>query len=408
MSVKKILFVPQNKEHLLNMNPVIDLLVKEGFVCDYLNTNNFFFQNLEYPKEIKTLPFSNQKLSKSFYNISLFKRIEVIYQLRKPIKDITANYDSFVFGNDGAIQRQFIYYANKQNKTCSMILDGLINPPIAFNFSDVFLKSNNKLSDFKEYFSKRLVLFISKTFAKTALSPYLPSTIACGNLNHVYTIGKFSSDEIKKYTLKKVKVFNTGLPRMITYFKEKDKSFIPKYPKSVCFITSAYKWHGMFSYHEFQIKDILLINKCLKEMYPSERVPLYIKLHPREQEEDYKQFQNIKDVKIVKNEPFINTIDNYGILLSNLSTCIVEGLNYGVQVVSLMINFPFWKVKNGFLKNDHIVKIFSEKQLKELLVMKFQTQKVNYAKNSNNDFLSKNTPSSARTIVSNLKTLLTQ
>jgi hypothetical protein len=402
---RKVLFFPQNREHLLNMNPVIDKLVADGFICDYLNTNNIFYQDLEYPKDIEKIFFSDKKLSRSFYTISSLERLKFVYGLKDIIKEITGNYDSIVFGNDGAIQRQFIYYAKKQNKPCTMILDGLINDPELFKFSDIIKYSENKLMDSKELLSKKLVLYTSRTFSGTKWSPYLPSIIACSNLNEIYAIGEFSVSAIRKYAHKGTTILNTGLPRMISYFRNKPTSFIPKHPKSVCFITSAYKWHGMLSYHQYQINDILLVRKCLDELYPNENYSIYIKLHPRENPKDYLQFKNIKGLFLVENESFLDTTSNYKVLLSNLSTCIVEGINLGVNVGSLMINFPYWKVKNGFLKNDSIMKFFSEEELKSYLKDQFNLSEVFYKNSSNNVFLSKETPKSIDKIAKNIKSL---
>ncbi|MCK0144099.1 alpha-2,8-polysialyltransferase family protein [Arenibacter sp. F26102] len=380
-------------------------LIEDGFICDYLDTNNIFFQDLEFPKGIKTLSFSDIKLRRSFYNISSLKRMQLVYGLRNRIKDITEKYDSFVFGNDGAIQRQFIYFAKKKNKPCSMILDGLINDPVMFNLLDIVKYSKNKLADIKELYLKKIVLYVSKAFATTKCSPYLPSTIACSNLNVIYTIGEFSGKAIRKYAHQRTSILNTGLPRMISYFRSKPKSFIPKHPKSICFITSAYKWHGLLSYHQYQIKDILLLRRCLDELYPNEGYTLYIKLHPRENPMDYIQFENVEDLILVENEPFIETISNYKVLLSNLSTCIVEGINLGVNVGSLMINFPYWKVKNGFLKNDSIIKYFTEEELKSHLKNQFKFPEVFYNDSSNNVFLSHDTPLSVERISEDIKSL---
>jgi hypothetical protein len=333
------------------------------------------------------------------------ERLKFVYGLKDIIKEITGNYDSIVFGNDGAIQRQFIYYAKKQNKPCTMILDGLINDPELFKFSDIIKYSENKLMDSKELLSKKLVLYTSRTFSGTKWSPYLPSIIACSNLNEIYAIGEFSVSAIRKYAHKGTTILNTGLPRMISYFRNKPTSFIPKHPKSVCFITSAYKWHGMLSYHQYQINDILLVRKCLDELYPNENYSIYIKLHPRENPKDYLQFKNIKGMFLVENESFLDTTSNYKVLLSNLSTCIVEGINLGVNVGSLMINFPYWKVKNGFLKNDSIMKFFSEEELKSYLKDQFNLSEVFYKNSSNNVFLSKETPKSIDKIAKNIKSL---
>ncbi|MEX0312833.1 MAG: hypothetical protein AB3N18_01550 [Allomuricauda sp.] len=404
---KKVLFVPQNREHILNMNPVIETLRKEEITCHYLDTNPVFFQDLTYPKNIKVISaFRKNLLSKSFYNISYIRRAGLIFGLKDLASEIVEDYDLIVIGNDGSVQRQLVYYAKKKNKPCAMILDGLISAPVLFDFGDVWKKSDNKPQDAIACLKKKTILFTSKLFSRTAISPYLPSIIGCGDLDHIYTIGKYSKDEISKYALKSTKVFNTGLPRMSVYFKEKEVSFLPKKPKSVCFITSAYKWHGLSSYHNYQINDILLIKKCLDEISTNESIPFYIKLHPRERVEDYIQFKKTEGLFLVENESFTDTMNNYRVLLSNLSTCIIEGLNNGIEVASLMINFPYWKVKKGFLKSSNIVKLFHEKDLKRYLSEQLEHPSVLYKEECENHFLSSGTIQSKNIISNHLKSLL--
>ncbi|WP_318343174.1 hypothetical protein [Flagellimonas baculiformis] len=407
MKRKKVLFVPQNGEHLLNMNPVIEILERKGMDCHYLDTNPIFFQDLEYPGNIKVLhPFKKNILSKSFYNISHLKRVRLIFGLKDLAAKIVLGYDLVVVGNDGSLQRQLMYYAKRKNKPCAMILDGLINPPIPFGLGDILKRSKNKLKDLSEYFRKATVLLISKSLSRTMFSPYFPSIIGCGNLDHIYTIGKYSKDEIIGYAPKRTKVFDSGLPRMAVYIQDKEASFSVNEPLSICFITSAYKWHGLSSYHKYQINDILLIKKCLQEMYPDQNIPLYVKLHPREDVGDYSLLKKIDGIFLVKKESFVDSIYKYRVLLSNLSTCIVEGLQLGVEVASLMINFPYWKVKKGFLKSNHVVKLFSEEDLKEYLDEKLKSPKVFYREAQENDFLSSNTMFSKDIIARHLLSLL--
>ena len=274
-----------------------------------------------------------------------------------------------------------------------MVLDGLIGSPIPFNLRDIICESENILSDLKQLLKRQIIKYFSKVFSKTFLSPYLPSIIASSNLDHIYTIGNFSNDIIKKYCNSSTTVFNTGLPRMKTYFKTKPISFKPSKPKSVCFITSAYKWHGLKSYHKYQMEDIYMIKKILSETYYNENITFDVKLHPRENKEDYIHLEKM-NINIVDNINFDTVISQYNIILSNLSTCIVEGSNYGVDIISVMINFPFWKVKNGFLGINEIVKIFEESELKTIIEEKLNTTDILYNTNINNNFLSVNTPNS--------------
>jgi len=395
---KRILFFPQNNEHILNMNPVLEEMQKAGFTCDYLDTRAVYKQKLEFNTKypLIKLPFPN--LKNSFYHLSSIQRINYIRSVRKIIKSLAKEYDLFVFGNDGAIQRLLNYYAKKEDKPSVMILDGLVGSN-KYSYRDVLLFSKEKVKDVKIKAVESLKHFISKFFSGSSISPYMPSTIGSSNLNAIYTIGDFSKSYLEGHKHKATEVFSYGLPRMREHFLNKDIFFIPKKPKSICFITSAYKWHNLEHFHNSQIQDILLIEECIDEMFPDDdQVKLYVKLHPRECLEDYVLFKNSKRIQLVLREPLVETFENYNVLFSNISTCIVEGVNKGITVHSVLINFPYWKFKNGFLSDSSIQKVFTKKGLSSTIKKGLVKQKVSYNTVEDNVFLSEMTINSVEHI----------
>ncbi|SFW56607.1 hypothetical protein [Cellulophaga fucicola] len=402
---KKILFFPQNNEHVLNMNPVLEELQKSDFKCEYLDTRAVYKQKLEFNSGCNFSKVFFPELENSFYHLSSIDRIIYIRSVRKVIKSLADEYDLFVFGNDGALQRLVNYYAKKQDKPSVMILDGLVGAN-KYSYSDVLFQSKEKIKDVKIKAIDSFKYFISKLFSGSSISPYLPSTIGSSNLNEIYTIGDFSKSYIENHKHKTTKVFSFGLPRMRQHFLENETFFIPKKPKSICFITSAYKWHNLDHFHDSQIQDILLIQECINEIYPKDdEIKLYVKLHPRERMEDYDLFKNSKRIQLVVGEPLVETFKNYKLLFSNISTCIVEGVNKGVKVHSILINFPYWKFKNGFLKEPSISKIFTKNELSFRIKNELEEDKVVYDIPVENKFLSAETQNSVKNISESIKKL---
>ncbi|WP_281988317.1 hypothetical protein [Aquimarina aggregata] len=394
----KILFFPQNNEHVLNMNPIVDFLESREYKCDYFDTRDIYKQKLNFDEKFNLIESNLPDLKDSFYHLGVLDRIRYVYSTRNILKKLVAEYDIFVFGNDGAIQRLIVNYAEKDNKSTVMILDGLVGSR-DYSFKDIVFNSKEKFKDFKQKTIDLIKQKISTSFSGTKFSPYLPSVIGSSSLDQIYTIGNFSKSYIESHKHSSTKVFSFGLPRMKLYFTVKDSCFTPKIEKSICFITSAYKWHNLEYFHKLQIADIMLIHECIEALYPNdEEVKLIIKIHPREHKEDYEFLLEYKNIVLVENEPLTHTFANYTLLFSNISTCIVEGINEGIQVNSLMINFPFWKFKNGFLKNEAINKVFSKKELLDLIEKSLNSKEITYKKDIENDFLDINTLKSVENI----------
>ena len=402
----KILFFPQNNEHILNMNPVFDILTEKGLHCEYIDTRKVYNQPLNFNPKHELAEVTLPEIETSFYQLNSLDRIMYLRTIIKTVAKLTSQYDLIVFGNDGAIQRIINYHAKKKGKVTVMILDGLVGSS-KYSYKDIFLYSKEKTKDIKQKIIKDLKYTISKRFSGTFLSPYLPSTIGSSNLNEIYTIGEFSKSYINSHKHKLTKVFSYGLPRMKTHFFNNEVSFAPKMHKSVCFITSAYKWHNLEHFHEFQIQDILMIHQCLQDIYPKDnKAILYIKLHPREREEDYAFIKNYKHMQLVTDEPLTSTFANYSVFYSNISTCIVEGLNRGIIVNSVMINFPYWKFKNSFLKDPSIHKIFTKEEMIKTLKESLEKETINYKNISENNFLTKETINSVENISNNILQLV--
>lgn len=393
MCRKKILFFPQNNEHVLNMLKMEEELIKRDVQCFYVDTSEIYHQKLVIEsKNVVKIDICKWP-ERSFYSLNTLDRIKCIINLRSFIKKLAETFDLFVFGNDGAIQRLLNYYAKKKNKPTVVVLDGMISN-YSYSLKDVFLYSkDNRLKDFKDYFKYNINKNISVFLAGSVLSPYFPSIIGSSNVDRIYTIGKHSKFVLDRYRHRKTKVLSFGLPRMANYFIGEESQIRQK--NSICYITSAFKWHGKYNYDKYQHQDIQLILKALNELNANMKV--YIKIHPREDKTDYEKYEKFHNVEIVENEAMEKSLDKYNIFFSNISTAIMEGAIMGIKVYSVMINFPFWKVKRSFIGSNEIEKVFNYQEMKEILKTEgLRLQNGEYPQGS--EFVSNKTKESASLI----------
>ncbi|WP_378186036.1 hypothetical protein ACE939_13070 [Aquimarina sp. W85] len=402
---KKILLFPQNQEHVLNMLPVVEELKKKGFKCVFINTSSTYHQKLYFFNE-KPINIDALSLKKSFYKLTGLERIKFLFSIKANIKELTENYDFFVFGNDGAVQRLVTYYALERSKPSILILDGLISE-YSFKFWDVIRYSNQKFEDLKEYFYKTFSKNLSIMFSGKKWNPFLPSIIGSSKVSEIYTIGEHSKSVLESYKNKQTTIYSYGLPRMSNHFHKEEDESLEMINNSICFITSAYKWHGLSYYDANQHKDIRLIISIISKLSPSNIIKLYIKLHPRESIEDYEIYKAHKNVCLVVNESMSESFKKYNLFLSNMSTAIVEGNIRGIIVHSMMLNFPYWKFKESFLGHENIQKIFKVEDLEKVIKDTIFKNKIKIP-NSNNRFLSEKTKNSAKLISANIEKLINQ
>lgn len=361
MIVKKILFFAQNSEQLQNMLE-IEKEICDVATCFYADTSNIYDFKLSPLGENSIQVDCANHLNRSFYRLKSIERINYLFLLRNSLKDISKNYDLIVFGNDGAVQRLLNYYVQKAGNKTVIVLDGMISD-YGYSLNDIIFNSDNKFQDVKLLFKNKLVEIISKSFSGTALSPFLPNLIGSSNINEIYTIGPHSKKVIEARKHKSTAIFDFGLPRMSNKHPNK---LIETTSNTVCYITGAYKWHGLHSYDKYQHRDIQMLIECLNKFKPSSIV-LYIRIHPRETSADYAQYFKNDNVFMDECVTVEQSFEKYTCFITQLSTCIVEGMRHGTLVHSMMINFPFWKIKRSFIGDENVIKITSCSKLEAII-----------------------------------------
>lgn len=369
--MKKVLFFPQNETHIENFIPIIKFLVTNKIKVSIIDTTLIYKQKLYFPEEF--IPYivkiKEEELSHPFYRYQGIERVRVIRRLRKELKLLTEEYSAFIFGNDGALQRIIIHEAKAQNKKSILLLDGIISD-YTYELSDVFKFSKQKVSDFLMWGKERLKIVIFKVFRKSSFNIYLPSIAGASCVDTIFVIGEHSKRVVEKYKSPNTKVNGIGLPRMKKWFLGNDQFLrIQNTTENikVCFITSAYKWHGLKQEADAQHLDIELICETINAIDKRRKINFLIKIHPRENPNDYETYKRFDFVSL-KPTSMKNVFDDYQLIFSHISTSIIEGGAYGRNVYSLMINFPYWKYKRSFVFNDCIPKVYNRNELTNLLL----------------------------------------
>ena len=374
----RALFFPQNETHINNMVPVAEILQNTGIEIVFLDTRNIYKQNLEFDPRFSLdameLDFC---LEKSFYRMSAKDRVIFIALHKNKIMHLADQFDFFIFGNDGALQRIMINYAKKAKKSTFIILDGIITY-YSYNFLDIIQNKPNNLL--------RSILVLVKNFIKHSISDiakqlplncncYLPSHVGSTKVDAVFVIGEHSRLALEK-TCSQRESYAYGLPQMSRLFKSNYNraTHNTDNPSGIrmLFLPGAYKWHGLFDLGEAQHKDIALLCDVINKYNTDQKnehykIQLFIKLHPREERQDYDLYSSCDFIEIVENGNLDDIILDSDVIFSHLSTTIIESILLEKPVYSITINFPYWKFKNSFIGNKAIKKIFSKTQLMKVV-----------------------------------------
>ena len=381
--MNRVLFFPQNETHVENMLPVAEALQLNNEVV-FIDATELYRQKITIPNSYKQIRL-HSKRQEGFYRLSFFSKIGMICWLWRNLKNLVNDYDSFVFGNDGALQRILIYYANKCSKKTYLLLDGMISD-YTFSLFDVLDNSSNKLSDLLKIFKYKMILTLNSLFIDSIITPFLPSIVGKSKVNKIFVIGEHSKQVVETYNLNSI-VINSGLPR----FSKKEIDFFEhKYDiLNLCYLTSAFKWHSLIEYDKYQHKDIEMLCAVISKL--DRKINLMIKIHPREKLSDYLKYLNYDFVTIENKKSLIEVFPVNDIFFSSISTGIVEAMQYDLPVYSLFCNFPYWKFKRSFLANNKIQKIKNIDEIRERLESYDIGKEVNSFSNKNeNIFINDN------------------
>lgn len=365
--MKRILFYAQNNGQVEDVRLMLNDFYNKNYDVSIYDTTNIYHQQIDFTG-FHNVVKGELLLEASFYRLPIIKRIKSIWQGRKELRNLVNQFDMLIVACDGAFERILINDFRKQKKITVLIVDGIISE-FSITLSDLFKHPSDIVVLLKNKLSDIFKLYVYNALKTSALSPYLPSKIGMMPLDKILVMGKHSKRCIEKIN-KKSAVLASGLPRLygkkIVRKKEENSNVV-----YVCYFPSAFKWHHFMEEDYNQHADIS--NVCnIIEVIRNETnmdVRFVIKIHPRENHEDYQKYLlKYNFVSLIDNKSIIDSFESYSLFLSNVSTVIVEGLISSIKVYSLMIHFQYWKYKKSFLSSESITKVYSHDELYNLVL----------------------------------------
>lgn len=368
---KKVLFFPQNKTHLDNMLPVANVLQTKGYTICFLNASEVYKQNIycdSFPFQIINIDLSTPV---SFAFLSSLRKI--IF-LRNYVTYISLlrfnNYDYFIYGNDGALQRVFIAKYRKAKHV--LILDGMISD-YTFSMLSIFRFSDTPINDLKRKVRDVLKYVINKVFAYLPYNYYLPSDVGCSGLDKIFVLSDYINNVIYNQRIKKTDIITSGMPR---YKFLKDDNSQVNGPLKIVYITEAFIWHNDGFSDILQHKTIKLLVSQLKQNEAND-FRLTVRVHPRDEIKNYDYLHNESFVTVEDSKVNIyETIQSSNIILAVNSTVMLEALSIDKKVIFLFFNNEYWRYKKSFLTDPIFKKVFNTDELmSELMIDSISVKK---------------------------------
>ena len=353
---KKILFFPQNKTHIDNMIPVAKELVNKGYDVVFLDASSIYNQyiyekNFTFNKIVLSL-----KLDKAFAFLTTIEKIKFITKYKKEL--LSYNFDSFssfVYGNDGALQRVLIDKFKK--KKHFLILDGIISD-YSFSFLDILKISDNKLFDMKDFFRRLFKKVLNKFFAYLPYNYYFPSDVGCSRLTKVFVISDYVSLIIKYQIFRNTQVIVSGMPRY-KFLKEYNSKNTGK-KLNLLYITQGYLWHNEYENDRLQHETIKNLVKEFQLTNLIDKINFTIRIHPRDIKERYNYLLNYSWINIEDpSENIYESIKGSDLVIGVNSTVLLEAIHIGKEVMFLFLNNQYWRFERSFISDKIFMKVFN-------------------------------------------------
>ncbi|WP_157601184.1 hypothetical protein [Persicobacter sp. CCB-QB2] len=345
------------------MEPLALRLKEQGHEVTFLTSEEIFWQKLKFGETHNLISVNSVKSNRSFYLVNSLYQVIIVFKFKLAIRNIHDQFDHLIIGNDGALQRSVIDVFRKHNKKTSMMLDGIITDS-SYTLREIFKMESDKAKMLFRFFKMRLKKGLFKLFSRTALNTYLPSEVGWSCVDNIFVIGEYSKRVIERRCCKKTNVFGFGLPRFVKKVVKESQCV----KNSIVFFTSAFKWHAKKELHELQVKDIELLITINNNLDESLRKAIIIKVHPRESLDDYMHLLKNENVRLDSQTAPVMFFHESNKLFSNISTCILEGTTYGVNVISMMNHFDYEKYQKSFISSSAIVKTFSDEDVLDILL----------------------------------------
>lgn len=338
------LYLIQNDTHLKNFK---ELITDTDYFIDIgrLISQELPINEIRHGTELRLKGEGSR-----FYFLNFIQKIVFLIKFKFNNQQTLSQLDfsKVIIGNDGAIQRLIVDSLPNKNIPVEMWLDGIIS-----------LKSS--------YYPNLFKIILSKFTSFFSCSYFFPSVI--GFYEKIVRLNVMD-DSVKAEYLGFKSFINLDIINVVLFprhkylvdlaneFKTKN---VIKSKKRVLYLTSAWLFHNHKKEHEYQLSHV---KELLKLLGDNESYEFQIRIHPRENRNDY-DFVPSKNMSLLKN--FEDDLCLADCVISARSTGLFEADKIGKPVI-VYNEFFEQKMLNDFL--DGLDFANSSKELVDFLKAK--------------------------------------
>tara|TARA_B100000795_G_scaffold199800_1_gene153648 strand:+ start:597 stop:1745 length:1149 start_codon:yes stop_codon:yes gene_type:complete len=347
------------------MLPVAIRLSNLGYKVLFIDASEIYLQdifvlNFQFERHV-----INGVNVKAFAYLSFFDKVKVLKKFKESVKDVDSEcLNSFIYGNDGALQRVLIDKYKSRNHF--LILDGIISD-YSFSFVNIIRYSNNKFFDVKDFVRRICKKALNFIFAYLPYNYYLPSDVGCSRLTKVFVISDYVSRHIKSQILRDTQVIVSGMPRY--EFLKDYNSMISEDKIKIIYITQGYIWHKEYENDKFQHETINKLILNLEKNKLESKYQLTVRVHPRDNLDSYNYLSEKKWIILEDMSTDIYcSINANDIVLGVNSTVLLEAMAIGKKVIFLFLNNQYWRFKRSFINHNIFHKAFDFEQFMSQII----------------------------------------
>ena len=311
----KALFICENPHEAESLIPVAKAMALTGLKVEYefASLDSFLFQGTDKVLKAAKVPYFSipisRALKKPITECSPFHKLYIPFASHNLIKKIVDRFDAVVCGVDLDITRILLFEAQKQGKPTFQIVNAFV----------VTVPGKGKS-----------VARIMKNFVKNALATVLnadflrPKGIGQSNCDRIFVMGRIVKQVLASMGVDESRIIVSGVPRYGHLFNRRTERH--SYGGFIIFYaTGAHIWHGDLATHLQQQTQLRQIVDMLEEM--GQDYKLVLKIHPREDREDYEWLCHRKQVEIFdKDADIYSAIEESDMVLSIGSTILFEAV----------------------------------------------------------------------------------
>jgi hypothetical protein len=325
--MKVIGFLAQNKQDMENILPIMSEISKRGNAHPiFISLDAFFHQGCEqilqnYKVDIHRIE-PKKAMKNSFYLLSMPKKLRVIIENRRRIRNKCDDINALVCSSDGALERIFINKMRHDGKKTYLLLNGLI-----------IAEEQNTL---KENF-RRIISSIG-------LSELFPSEIGQGGCSKIFVPGEYVRQQLIKRNLPRENIFVTGIPRfgplaerMMNASSIKTKHAIERQKSiySIMYLMGAWDWHRDFLRSEQEWLQLQQLDEIIGRW--SDKVSLTIRTHPRSSQREIDRLGGLYHAAVTDAvQSLEESITSVDAILAVVSTGLLEAI--AAQKLAIIID----------------------------------------------------------------------